>query len=145
MISQKFPQKCDIAHLAVFIPQRKHFIQCQWHLHSISCRSTKLHRPRNILRNKLSKKMKADLKHLVFAYGTLKRGEPNFKWLTEEAEGTFKVLAVGKTTKKKALVIGSRYNVPYLLDHSGKIIIFRVKLLNKLYLKMKCFIYQISA
>jgi hypothetical protein len=64
--------------------------------------------------------MSSDLKHLVFAYGTLKRGEPNFKWLTEEAEGKFKVLAAGKTTKKRALVIGSRYNVPYLLDHSGK-------------------------
>ncbi len=60
-----------------------------------------------------------ELKHLVFAYGTLKRGQPNFKWLTEEAEGNFKVLAVGKTSKKRALVIGSRYNVPYLLDYSG--------------------------
>ena len=59
--------------------------------------------------------MGPELKHLVFAYGTLKRGEPNFKWLTEEAEG--RVLAVGKTTTKKVLVIGSRYNVPYLLDH----------------------------
>ena len=64
--------------------------------------------------------MGPELKHLVFAYGTLKRGEPNFKWLTEEAEGRFRVLAVGKTTTKKVLVIGSRYNVPYLLDHSGK-------------------------
>ena len=41
-----------------------------------------------------------DLKHLVFVYGTLKRGEPNMKWLTEEAVGTFKVLATGKTVKK---------------------------------------------
>ncbi len=64
------------------------------------------------------------LKHLVFAYGTLKQGEPNFKWLTEEAEGNFKVLAVGKTSKKRALVIGSRYNVPYLLDYSGIFILF---------------------
>ena len=64
--------------------------------------------------------MRSDqLKHLVFAYGTLKRGEPNFKWLTEEAQGNFKVLAGGKSSKKRALVIGSRYNVPYLLDYSG--------------------------
>jgi hypothetical protein len=73
--------------------------------------------------------MSSELKHLVFAYGTLKRGEPNFKWLTEEAEGKFKVLAAGKTTKKRALVIGSRYNVPYLLDHSG--MRFRTLFLNE--------------
>ena len=61
-----------------------------------------------------------DLKHLVFVYGTLKRGEPIMKWLTEEAVGTFKVLATGKTVKKRVLVIGSRYNVPYLLDYTGE-------------------------
>ena len=69
--------------------------------------------------------MKPELKHLVFAYGTLKRGEPNFKWLTKEAVGSFQVLAVGKTVQKRALVIGSRYNVPYLLDHSGSVGNFR--------------------
>jgi len=63
--------------------------------------------------------MSSELKHLVFAYGTLKRGEPNFKWLNEVAKGKFKLLATGKTSVKRALVIGSRYNVPYLLKHSG--------------------------
>lgn len=64
--------------------------------------------------------MSSDLKHLVFAYGTLKRGEPNYQWLTKEAKGKFRILATGKTSVKRALVIGSRYNVPYLLKHTGK-------------------------
>lgn len=54
--------------------------------------------------------------HLVFVYGTLKRGEPNHHVLTE-TEGQQKIFGKGCTQHKYPLVIGSQYNIPYLLDN----------------------------
>ncbi|XP_065565439.1 putative gamma-glutamylcyclotransferase CG2811 isoform X2 [Artemia franciscana] len=52
---------------------------------------------------------------LVFVYGTLKRGEPNHCWLTDDKNGCAKFLMFGKTASKYPLVIGSEYNIPFLL------------------------------
>ncbi|KAL7737588.1 hypothetical protein ACLKA6_007702 [Drosophila palustris] len=52
----------------------------------------------------------------VFVYGTLKRGEPNHFWLTKKENGVSQFLAKGKTVTKFPLVIGTRYNIPFLLN-----------------------------
>ncbi|XP_076309943.1 gamma-glutamylaminecyclotransferase-like [Tachypleus tridentatus] len=61
--------------------------------------------------------------HLVFVYGTLKNGEPNFQWLCNTDHGFAKYLGKAKTKKQWPLVIASRYNVPYLLycEEKGKV------------------------
>lgn len=58
----------------------------------------------------------------VFVYGTLKRGQPNHYWLSDSTSGigasaTF--VADGRTTRKFPLVIGTRYNIPFLLEQPG--------------------------
>ncbi|XP_023179596.2 putative gamma-glutamylcyclotransferase CG2811 isoform X1 [Drosophila hydei] len=55
----------------------------------------------------------------VFVYGTLKKGEPNHHWLTSEKNGFSRLLAKGKTEIKFPLVIGTRYNIPFLLNKPG--------------------------
>jgi gamma-glutamylaminecyclotransferase len=55
----------------------------------------------------------------VFVYGTLKSGEPNFEWMTEWKEGKFKGLGRGRTEEAYPLVIGTRFNIPFLLDRPG--------------------------
>ncbi|CAD7076623.1 unnamed protein product [Hermetia illucens] len=55
----------------------------------------------------------------VFVYGTLKRGEPNHYWLTDAGKGFSRLVSIGKTQKKYPLVIGTRYNIPFLLDKEG--------------------------
>lgn len=55
----------------------------------------------------------------VFVYGTLKRGEPNSKWLTNVENGYSKFLTNGKTSEKYPLIIGTRYNIPFLLNNPG--------------------------
>ncbi|XP_050089948.1 putative gamma-glutamylcyclotransferase CG2811 [Anopheles aquasalis] len=52
----------------------------------------------------------------VFVYGTLKRGEPNHHWLTDVANGMASFVGRGTTVARYPLVIGSRYNIPFLLD-----------------------------
>jgi gamma-glutamylaminecyclotransferase len=56
---------------------------------------------------------------LVFVYGTLKKGEPNHWLMTDETTGRADFIDIGKTVIKYPLVIGSRYNVPYLLTQEG--------------------------
>ncbi len=56
--------------------------------------------------------------HLVFVYGTLKRGQPNFSVMKSSA-GQAEFVAEGQTAEKYPLVIASRYNIPYLLDKPG--------------------------
>ncbi|KAH8416132.1 hypothetical protein KR222_008877 [Zaprionus bogoriensis] len=55
----------------------------------------------------------------VFVYGTLKRGEPNHHWLTSKENGVSRFVSAGETALKFPLVIGTRYNIPFLLDKPG--------------------------
>jgi len=58
----------------------------------------------------------SNLKHLVFTYGTLKRGEPNCGVLKPQKH-TF--VGSGQTTRKHPLVVATRHNIPCLLDLEG--------------------------
>lgn len=53
--------------------------------------------------------------HRVFVYGTLKRGEPNHGIIKDAANGYAKFLGLGRTTVSYPLVIGTKYNIPFLL------------------------------
>jgi len=66
--------------------------------------------------------------HLVFVYGTLKRGEPNHHVLSDELTGEAVRVDGARTVIKYPLVIGSRYNIPFVLDqpHTGHNIIGEV-------------------
>ncbi|CAD7014963.1 putative gamma-glutamylcyclotransferase CG2811 isoform X1 [Ceratitis capitata] len=55
----------------------------------------------------------------VFVYGTLKRGEPNHYWLTNSENGFSRFLCEARTVQKFPLVIGTRYNIPFLLNKPG--------------------------
>uniref|UniRef100_A0A034VRP7 Gamma-glutamylcyclotransferase family protein n=1 Tax=Bactrocera dorsalis TaxID=27457 RepID=A0A034VRP7_BACDO len=55
----------------------------------------------------------------VFVYGTLKRGEPNHHWLTRPENGHSRFLCEAQTVVKFPLVIGTRYNIPFLLNKPG--------------------------
>ncbi|XP_052742835.1 putative gamma-glutamylcyclotransferase CG2811 isoform X2 [Bicyclus anynana] len=57
--------------------------------------------------------------HKVFVYGTLKRNEPNHHWLTNPDHGSGKFLAEGTTKSKYPLIIGTKYNIPFLLHSPG--------------------------
>ncbi|XP_077563643.1 gamma-glutamylaminecyclotransferase-like isoform X1 [Haemaphysalis longicornis] len=64
--------------------------------------------------------MSAQAAHYVFVYGTLKTGEPNYAVMTDPANGSATLIGTAKTVKKWPLVIGSSYNIPYLLYCEGK-------------------------
>lgn len=53
--------------------------------------------------------------HKVFVYGTLKKGEPNYSWFSKEKTGHYKFLYEAKTKEKFPLIIGTKYNIPFLL------------------------------
>lgn len=55
----------------------------------------------------------------VFVYGTLKNAQPNHYWLTDTGNGSAEFLAHGKTKNQFPLVIGTQYNVPFLLNKPG--------------------------
>lgn len=57
----------------------------------------------------------------VFVYGTLKTGEPNHSWMNDVSSngGTAQLLSVGETIEKFPLVLGTRYNIPFLLNLPG--------------------------
>lgn len=52
-------------------------------------------------------------------YGTLKRGQPNHHWLSRQENGAARFLGTGRTARTFPLVIGTRYNIPFLLDRCG--------------------------
>lgn len=56
----------------------------------------------------------------VFLYGTLKRGQPNYHWLTNSEHGTARYLYDAISVEKFPLIIASRFNIPFLLNFSGK-------------------------
>ncbi|CAG0914111.1 unnamed protein product [Notodromas monacha] len=55
----------------------------------------------------------------VFVYGTLKTGEPNHHWMTNDKEGLCVFVKGGKTKTSFPLIIASKYNIPFLLDVPG--------------------------
>jgi gamma-glutamylaminecyclotransferase len=57
--------------------------------------------------------------HRVFVYGTLKQGEPNHHWMTDTSKGFSRFLGDGRTVKKYPLVIGTNFNIPFILDRPG--------------------------
>ena len=61
----------------------------------------------------------------VFVYGTLKKGEPNHNWITDNSHGNAQYKGVGKTLNTIPLVIASKYNIPFLLDAPGKGKVFK--------------------
>lgn len=77
---------------------------------------------------------------LVFVYGTLKSSQPNHYKLTDHANGVAHFVAAGKTSEKYPMVIGTRYNIPYLVNLTtengnfinGEIYEVDTKMLNEL-------------
>ena len=59
------------------------------------------------------------MSHLVFVYGTLKRGQPNNHVITNEDNGSATLVSMAKTVEKWPLVIATRFNVPFLLNKPG--------------------------
>ncbi|CAH1404000.1 unnamed protein product [Nezara viridula] len=55
----------------------------------------------------------------VFVYGTLKTNEPNHHWLSNTENGNSNYLGEGTTLQKYPLIIGTQYNIPFLLDKPG--------------------------
>ncbi|XP_030374751.1 putative gamma-glutamylcyclotransferase CG2811 isoform X2 [Scaptodrosophila lebanonensis] len=66
----------------------------------------------------LSKMSKQLIK--VFVYGTLKQGEPNHHWISSPKNGLARFVNNGTTSVKFPLVIGTRYNIPFLLNKPGE-------------------------
>ena len=59
-------------------------------------------------------------KHLVFSYGTLKRGEPNNFMVTEPDNGMATFVGKGSTSLAYPLVVASDYGIPFLLLVEGE-------------------------
>ena len=58
-------------------------------------------------------------KHIVFSYGSLKRGEPNHYHLHRYKGSEVRYLGKGVTVEKYPLVVAGRYCAPHLLDKPG--------------------------
>lgn len=56
----------------------------------------------------------------VFVYGTLKSGEPNHYWMTDESQGMAQLLSAGETIEKYPLVTATRFNIPFLVNLPGE-------------------------
>ncbi|XP_063702965.1 putative gamma-glutamylcyclotransferase CG2811 [Culicoides brevitarsis] len=55
----------------------------------------------------------------VFLYGTLKRGQPNYYWLTNKENGYAKFVCEAVTLEKFPLVVTTSFNIPFLLNVPG--------------------------
>lgn len=55
----------------------------------------------------------------VFVYGTLKKGQPNYKHMINTAKGIAKYQGRGRTVEKYPLVIAGKYNIPFMLNIPG--------------------------
>ncbi|KAL3288470.1 hypothetical protein HHI36_002915 [Cryptolaemus montrouzieri] len=56
--------------------------------------------------------------HKVFVYGTLKTGEPNYHTFSQNL-GHYKLIGDAITSVKYPLIIGTKYNIPFLLHEPG--------------------------
>ncbi|EEC19489.1 gamma-glutamylaminecyclotransferase isoform X1 [Ixodes scapularis] len=77
-----------------------------------------LHCWRQIAR--MSSTLAAPRQYCVFVYGTLKTGEPNYAVMRSQENGHAELIGRGKTVKRWPLVIGSSFNIPYLLPCEGR-------------------------
>ncbi|KAI1305940.1 Gamma-glutamylaminecyclotransferase C [Halotydeus destructor] len=57
--------------------------------------------------------------HRIFVYGTLKTGQPNFHHMTDVTNGQAKLVCQAVTSETWPLVIGSKRNIPFLLNEPG--------------------------
>ncbi|XP_072030153.1 troponin C-akin-1 protein-like isoform X3 [Amphiura filiformis] len=57
--------------------------------------------------------------HLVFVYGTLKRGQPNHEKMTNPDNGQATFIGEARTVEKWPLVIATKFNIPFMLDKPG--------------------------
>ncbi|KAL0204333.1 hypothetical protein M9458_002351 [Cirrhinus mrigala] len=56
---------------------------------------------------------------LVFMYGTLKKGQPNYFRIEDTDNGQAKFIAHARSVEKYPLVIDTEYNIPFLLNVPG--------------------------
>lgn len=63
--------------------------------------------------------MAAGTVFLIFVYGTLKTNQPNHYWLRNREHGFSRLVASGKTQERYPLLIGTRYNIPFMLNEPG--------------------------
>lgn len=82
--------------------------------------------------------------HKVFVYGTLKKEEPNHSWFSKEKGGYYKFLYEAKTKEKYPLIIGTKYNIPFLLHSPGSY--FKISIIRVYILHFYCglFLYDMS-
>ncbi|PIC41674.1 hypothetical protein B9Z55_009015 [Caenorhabditis nigoni] len=84
-------------------------------------------------------------KFTVFVYGTLKSGEPNHKTLAE-TDGEYRFISSGTTMEKFPLVVGTKFNIPFLLDDAGSGNVSPFSLFGKttvIYIYQKFYFYQL--
>jgi len=55
----------------------------------------------------------------VFVYGTLKRGQMNHELLESTERGNAKYICRAVTPERYPLVVGTRYNIPFMLNKPG--------------------------
>lgn len=58
--------------------------------------------------------------HRIFAYGTLKRGQPNHWHFQSKSHGETMFIGMGRTDLAYPLVIGTEWNLPFLLFAPGQ-------------------------
>ncbi|XP_043965661.1 gamma-glutamylaminecyclotransferase C-like [Gambusia affinis] len=58
--------------------------------------------------------------HRVFVYGSLKRSQPNYPYMTDSNNGKAEFLSTAVTVQKYPLVIATNYNIPFLLNLPGQ-------------------------
>ena len=61
----------------------------------------------------------ATKKYLLFSYGTLKRNQPNEHYMMDPKTGWTRFVGTARTVDRYPLVIGSKYNIPFLLNNKG--------------------------
>lgn len=75
--------------------------------------------PKKIIKISVHPQMAQNTLKKLFLYGTLKRGEPNYHWLTNPNHGVAKYLCEARSTVKMPLIISTKFNIPFLLNFPG--------------------------